>query len=297
MKTNNLKHSISVNNSKVNCIVNIRLNDQCKNGHQDFAITGAFWEIGKSRNDRNFISSGCCHDEILKYFPELKIFVDLHLCDYSGVQTYVIENGFYFLQNGFDKTKTSDENFKKEFCEYYRILSDQYEILKNSENKNVFGYYIYSLGLLNEWKIQANEGIKQLEKLTGDTFVCDSVKTQFNMSNDEILEVEKLINAGFFASDKVEKRKIEKLENEKNAKIEKLKNAAKNDIKKINTELKIKLALIEAGDDLENVIYYTHSNILKFNWKDYNQKRKCDIELILTKLDYKQLPKDIQIKY
>ena len=84
------------NNQKI--VVEIRLSDPCKNGHNDFAITATTY-VGK-----RWDSCGCLHDDILKHFPEFKIFVDLHLCDDNGVPMYPILNnpytGFFAVQNG-----------------------------------------------------------------------------------------------------------------------------------------------------------------------------------------------------
>jgi hypothetical protein len=268
MKTNNLKHSISVNNSKVNCIVDIRLNDQCKNGHQDFAITGTFWEIGKNRSN-NLISSGCCHDDILKHFPELKIFVDLHLCDYAGIPTYIIENGYFHM--------SIKEMTKEKFCEYYRITSNEYNALTEAKDKKHFGYIFYSLGILKRYKLQANEAIKQLEKLTGDTFICDSVKTQFNMSSDEINEVSKLVSSGFYDDKEITKRENEKTKIELNNVKKSLKEDYDKKIQNAKIEYFIQIFMLEKfGASFKNYIFYNHCNTLCFNWKSYEIKKTND---------------------
>lgn len=85
METKNLSYNVTkiyVENGityKMN--VHISLDDYCKNGVCGWSITTDIYE--KCRNGRYvFCSSGCCHDEILEYFPEFKRFVDLHLCNH-----------------------------------------------------------------------------------------------------------------------------------------------------------------------------------------------------------------------
>ena len=88
------------NNEKI--AVEISLSDDCKNGHNDFSITADIYEQRGSRYYH--VSCGCQHDEILKYFPEFQIFVDLHICDDNGVPMYPIANnpytGFFAVQKG-----------------------------------------------------------------------------------------------------------------------------------------------------------------------------------------------------
>lgn len=64
--------------------VEMRFDDQCKNGHNDFAITG---EIRRPR--RGFEAGGCVHDEIAQAFPELAHLIRWHLTSTDGPMHYV----------------------------------------------------------------------------------------------------------------------------------------------------------------------------------------------------------------
>ena len=299
-KSNDLRYSIDINNSKANAQINIRLNDECKNGHQDFSITATIWEIGKSRTDRNMISGGCCHDEILKIRPDLKIFVDLHLCDFNGAPMYTEANGFYHLTIGFNNTKPQDENFKSEFCEYYRILAEQFDVLVTSEDKEIFCYHLENLGIIEQWKQQAHQAIKLLEKLTGKEFVNDSKKSQYEpLTTEKKAEILNRIKAGYYKPEQIQARKNEKLAEQ----IAKIKSDLAKDkdeaIKNALAEYNVKMAVLEAGIDLNNFIYYKHSNEAVFNWKSYESKiTEHELNKLIefvNKGNY-ELPKNITFK-
>ena len=159
--------------------VTIKLNDKCKNGHQDFSITCDIYEAGKPKIDRYFLGCECIHDAILKHFPEYKIFIKLHLCDHKGIPMHPTANGFYFLTNGFNNTPVNSENFKSEFCEYYRITAKQFDELKTAKNKTQYALKFENLNILAQWEEEANEAIKILENLTGTQFLVDSKITQY----------------------------------------------------------------------------------------------------------------------
>ena len=75
---NDLRFSTSKTVGNETIYVKIRLNDECKNGHQDFSITGDIYKAGEPKTDSNHICGGCIHEEIEKHFPEFKIFINLH---------------------------------------------------------------------------------------------------------------------------------------------------------------------------------------------------------------------------
>lgn len=54
--------------------VEIRYDDECKNGHNTFAITG---EVKTARG--HWLASGCLHDDIARVFPELAHLIKWHL--------------------------------------------------------------------------------------------------------------------------------------------------------------------------------------------------------------------------
>lgn len=269
--SNDLRCKINTNDTEGNDMtITIRLNDECKNGHQDFAITADVYKKGKPKTDRYFVMGGCCHDEILAVRPDLKIFVDLHLCDYKGIPMHAVENGFYHLREGFNDTKPDSHKFKIEFCDYYRIKPDQFDVLNTSENKLQYALFLQNLGILKQWELQANEAIRQLEKMTGKKFIVDSKRTQYNAPTPEQIEEEKQKQAsGYYTPEAKEQR-----ENEEILKIEAGIDAeweAKE--KEIAIEYSLKKRVLHVGGKkaLDNCIYYNHTKTLAFNWKGYDR--------------------------
>lgn len=65
--------------------VEIRFDDNCKNGRASFAITGDISIPGK----RDCEACGCLHEDIAKVFPELAHLIKWHLCATDGPMHYV----------------------------------------------------------------------------------------------------------------------------------------------------------------------------------------------------------------
>lgn len=292
METTNLNHVIDLNNETANCKIVIKLADDCKNGHQDFSITGTFWKIGKVRNDYNMSHGGCCHEAILKLLPTLKMFTDLHLCDYKGIPMYIVENGYYHLTKGFN-SKSTGEAFKKEFCEYYRLSEVEFEFLKDARNKVHFAILLEKLDVFSKWEKQANEAIKWLETKTGNTFVCDSKRTQYNRpEQSEIdLEIEREKN-GYYSESSISERNniaaqkaIQAIKEENQKRIDSIKELEKATI----------IVLETVGFELfKNVIVFDSTKSIGYNWKSY------EIFIPETKIDEirsnPNFPKNIKLE-
>src|SRR5574344_71248 len=255
MKTNELiyKCSKEVNNTVV--YVTIRLNDECKNGCNDFSITGSVYKKGKPKTDKNMIRYGCCHEDILEAFPEFKMFVDLHLCSSDGYPSFLGKNAAYWISIGEDEKAMRD----------LRCDSDMYDKLHPYYIDNLlFKNAISDFGLLDTWEEQAKKAISYLEELTGDEFIENkhvpffSPEEEMKIANGEItldlIKEKQLIQ-------REEKRKIKLAEIEK-----------KFNEKVRNAELEKEVNLLMLDFDSENWIYYNHCNTLAFNWKSYEKK-------------------------
>lgn len=260
------KETKLVENGNTKITVKIRLDDEFKNGHQDFSITADGYE---KRNGRFYESfGGCCHDEIKKYFPEYSIFIPLHLSTYKGVPMYAAENGFYHIK--------TDKMNKEKYCEYYRIKPGQYNILEKSENILEFSILLSELKVLEHWKKQADKGILLLEKLTGKTFLIDSKEDGFNKpAETEIIKFNELKKSGYFSDENKKQREEEKREKEKEKQITDVINYANNKIDEIRKERDVKLYVLKNGLPIDNFIYYS-TNKGVFNWKNYDKKITVD---------------------
>lgn len=74
--------------------VNIRFDDQCRNGHQSFSITAEVYTV-ESRRCRDIAAGGCMHEEISKVFPELRPLVKWHLMNTDGPMHYVANTCYH----------------------------------------------------------------------------------------------------------------------------------------------------------------------------------------------------------
>jgi len=285
--TNNLKHTVRTTDKSGNTMhIDIRLNDECKNGHQDFAITASIWEKGKALNDRNCIAGGCCHEEIIKARPDLQIFVDLHLCDYKGIPMHPSANMHYHMTNGFNYTPVESPAFITKYCLCYRISFDQFNYLKQARNTVQFALLLENSTIFRQWEAQANEAIKLLEQMTGNTFLVDSKRTQYTPPTDEQrAEEAKRVKEGYYTPEAEQAREEQK----KADYIAKMTDKANLDIEKIKQELAINLHIFELAGSagVSNSIVHNHSKEVAFNWKSYDMITEEKYQDIVSKL---QLP-------
>lgn len=251
-----IKKVFDVNNAKHNHKVEVQLADECKNGHQDFSITATFWNPGAARTDRKMITAGCCHEDILKVYPELKIFVDLHLSDYLGRPMYAAENGRYHFNN----------SSKEVAMNYLRISAEEYESLKPyAIDEGLFAHHFDQTAILARWKQEADVAIKQLEEWTGEKFEVNSTRSNYTPLKDADTRC-KTIEEAVALREKVVAEKNQKEANELVAEYT-------HKIFKASLTRRIIRALVLEGLPLSNLIIYDHYKrpVFNFNWKSYEE--------------------------
>lgn len=254
--------------------ITVSLADECKNGHQDFHITADRYQAGKPKTDKYWLGGGACGDTVAAIWPEFAQFEALHGCDYLGRSYW--SNGYFFLKNGFNRTSVNSETFPAEFCKNMRVPFEMWETLSKAESDMHFVLLLLDLDVLTLWKNQADTAIKTLEEWTGNKFVVNSTKDQFNMPDAAKLEAERVKLASGYYSDAA---KAERLEQKKTAFVEGLRASAAKEIAKTERDLAVKIALFEAGGmrAYEGAIYYNHNNSICFNWRDYGSYQKNPI--------------------
>ena len=296
MKTNNLSYNVTkiyVENGityKMN--VRISLNDYCKNGVCDWSITADIYE--KRRNGR-FVgcASGCCHKEILKHFPQFKTFIDLHMCNHYGQPMYPVDNGVYHLVN----------SGKEKAINYLRITETEYDILRNNtEDRGYFKYLLYiTLGIVDRWEKESLKAIKQLEALTGNTwenpYKPENERFTLKLTDEERTLIENRIKDGYYTSEAIQARKDQKKREEYENKRNEIIADCEKEIQKAENRKLVRLAVLDTGISLKNVIYYNHSNELAFNWNDYEEKvTQEQFDKFVNTVDKTKLPKNITFK-
>ena len=266
-QSNSLRYTATKTKNGIDYVIKIRLNDECKNGHQDFSITGDQYKAGKPHTDRNLIGGGAMGDELAVLFPEFAQFNALHLCDWLGQPMHALANGLYWLQK--DKAAAMRN---------LRISETEFDILSKCTEQGHLAILLEDLGIRQRWALEANKAIKQLEEWTGEQFLCDSVRSNW-VSDEKMNEFRDLKKAGYYTPEaanarseaaklaKFEKRRatIEAEKAEAICKAEKAVSSAEN-------ERRIKLVILDAGYLCTNFIYYNHSNQIAFNWLEYGDK-------------------------
>ncbi len=121
-----------------------------------FSITAEIYEsVHKSRNP---VMCGCCHDEVLQAFPDMRDIVSLHLSDIDGVPMHAVENGWYWLSAAKgDNTweKTGDKDFVQITADYMRISRDDVARLVDTINTEAeFAAWVDTQR--PRWKSEAN---------------------------------------------------------------------------------------------------------------------------------------------
>lgn len=242
--------------------IEVSLRDECKNGHQDFHITGTMWPVGKPKTDKYIVAAWSIGDRIAAAFPEFAIFDRLHGCDYLGQPMYAVANSLYHL-----KTATRENCLK-----WLRITESEYEALKDVHEEGHLAILLIDMGIRARWKSEADKAIAQLEEWTGKAFLCDSKRTQWGPDDAKMVEFRELQSAGYYSPAAAKDRRDAAKAAAFDKRRQELKEGKEKAIEKITTNHAIKLAVLDAGHLCTNFIYYDHTNQVRFNWQSYGDK-------------------------
>lgn len=98
-------------------VAKVRYDDDCKNGHNTFAITGELYDQGRANGEPSTLNSkgvkrwmgscGCLHDEIAAAFPELAPLIKWHLVSSDSPMHYVANTIYHASNRKFNYARSS----------------------------------------------------------------------------------------------------------------------------------------------------------------------------------------------
>lgn len=292
MKKNELKYKGTKKIGENTVIdVEIGLRYIKENGYSYFYAVGDVYELKRMRE--KVISSGSIHEEILKYFPEFKIFVQLHVNSSYGMPVHMLSNLKFAIDN----------NKIDEICRYLGISDVMAkELICWGEEIDYIKYFLEENDIIYHLRSKANKAIKMLEELTGNEFENPDVLGIYDyepLNNDTKEKIKKMHENGYFTMDNVIKRRDEKIK-ELNLKfLEKEKMKLEKEKREIDNEIKVFQYLYDEGISLNNHAYLRSVNVLAINlYKNRgNAMSEEDYKRFLDSVDYSKLPTGIEFEF
>nr|DAG77766.1 MAG TPA: hypothetical protein [Bacteriophage sp.] len=263
----------------------IGLNDDCKNGHLTFSFTG---EIKvKKRNGRFYTYISGAIGNVIAYFkPELLMFERLHLCNHLGQPMFIDDIRFHINEG-----KTNEQ-----IAEMYNISNlEAIEILRNaSDNKDLFHYLVFHLGVADAWEKQAKEAIREMEAKTGLTLKIenkDKVYKQFDA--EKCNDMAYLFKHGYATKEMKRAREETARSKKRLEELAEIEKEFAKSVEKAKRIYEVKRAVVSFGISWDNVILYDYKNELCFNWLDCCEKVPSDLinELVCSNT----LPEGIEV--
>lgn len=270
----------------------VRLDDDCNNGICFIHVTGEEYIKNKFGYFEEYMF-GALGDEIKNARMKAGKFVHMHGKTIYGYDSYFVEDLNYHIKQG-DKKYAIKEAM---------LTEDEYvKLLLAVDEKEYFKYLLFELGIMDRLKVVADKAIKMLEEITGDTWINpykpEEEKFKVILTTEERTLTEDRIKEGYYTESAILSRKKERRDNKIKAHKDSILNRFNKKLKDIETERDIDLAILDCGITCDNYIYYSHTNKLVFNWKDYGDKVSEEEYLnFLANVDRSMLPDNITITY
>lgn len=311
--TNDLRHGITVisDGGKTRTAIKIRLNDECRNGREDFSITADIDEKD-GRGQWRESGGGCCHDHILKLRPALAPFVALHLSNNEGAPMHTAANAFYWFagfngglgaqyHGGSGNNGKSPEECRRIFADHVRATDEQINaiVALNPRTEQELQAVLEDMQFPEQWKREADAAILQLESWTGKKFASTATKPGFQRLTDEARAlITERRATGYYEPAQVAQRDEAARIARKEKLIADIKVEAAKDHGKIDRELSVDLALAEHFGAKANAIYYQHTNTLAFNWSNLDKLiTREEFDAFVAAVDKSALPADLKFNW
>lgn len=213
------------------------------------------------------VYTGLNNTQITKrYFKKLSAFLNVADRDLFGVPSYAVENGIY--------------NYKTEGAAYvaarYNMTEAEAVQIYGANDPNFAVYQLEKLGITGRWASAANKAYKLYEELTGTKLNIDFTAVRSNIKPLTITEAEEIKNkiaAGYYTAAAIDQRAAEAEENRKKEEREKIIKEYTEKIENAQNESKIMLLMFDTFGTVDNIIYYSHSKTVGFNWKSYGGQK------------------------
>lgn len=142
---------------------------------------------------------------------------------------------------------------------------------------------------------------KNMEALTGNTwenpYKPENEHFALKLTDEERTLTENRIKDGYYTSEAIQAREDQKKREEYEKKRNEIIADYEKEIQKAENRKLVRLAVLDTGIPLKNVIYYNHTNELAFNWNDYEEKvTQEQFDKFVNTVDKNKLPKNITFK-
>lgn len=292
MKKNELKYTETKQIGKNTFIdVEIGLRYIENNGYSYFYATGEKYNL--NGGIKNVFDSGCIHDEILKYFPEFKIFVNLHGNGSYGMPMYMLSNLKFAIDNNKIAAISRTLGISEEMAK---------EIICWGEEIDYMKYFLEENDIIFSLRRKSEKAIKLLEELTGDEFENPDILGIFDyipLGKEKKDRIKKKHEKGYFTIDNVIKRRGEKIREIQLQRLESEKKKLESEKKEIDNEIQVMQYLFDRGIRIDCHAYLRSVNILSINLLKNGEGLMSENEYkeFIESVDYSKLPKNISFEF
>lgn len=274
--------------------VDVYVNLESISSNKMHCFSTTYSEYRKAKNGRwVFTASGPCGEKEAKMFPELAAIFELNRVNHYGEGD--VTNAVFWIRKG------EDEFAKK--C--LRITDEEYHDFRLAallDDTIYFRYLLLEKGIIERWKNEADYAISQLEYLCNckwvNPYTPEEERFRLNMpTTEELRALEEKLNEGYYTKDAILARIQAKRDEERAERRKYLIESYDKKRKNLEIERQVMLAVFDFGIDTSNVIYYSYSNKLVFNWSTYSDKVSQEQFVdFVNNVDMSKMPEGIQFE-